>query len=280
MAALTPHWTLESIHWNRFDPAKVDPELLRAVKAASLVEGNAADYVKYLREVFKGDDETIVRIEQWGREEIQHGDALGRWAELADPSFSFAKAMEAFRDGYKVPPPKDGGSVRGSRSGEMISRCVVESGTSSYYSAMRDQAEEPVLKEITANIAADEFRHYRLFYDTLLRQTHEKVPFLKRLLVAASRVSEAEDDELAYAFYCGNTPASEIGKQAYDRKAFANAYTERVARMYRKHHIKKAAQMIALAVGARPQGWLARIGSWLVWTRLRMHARSRESVQA
>ncbi len=271
---MKPHWTLESIHWDRFDASKVDLELLRAVKAASLVEGNASDYVDYLREVFKGDAETIADIEQWGIEEIQHGDALGRWAELADPSFSFAKAMEAFRAGYKVPPPKDGGSVRGSRSGEMISRCVVESGTSSYYSAMRDCTEEPVLKEIAANIAADEFRHYKLFYETLLKQSHEHVPFLKRLAVAASRVSEAEDDELAYAFYCGNTPASEIGKSPYDRKTSAGAYTDRVARMYRKHHVKKAAQMIALAVGAKPQGWLARLGSWAVWTRLQMQTRS------
>ncbi|MFZ1992257.1 MAG: ferritin-like domain-containing protein [Alphaproteobacteria bacterium] len=272
---MKPHWTLDSIHWERFDRAKVNPELLRAVKAASLVEGNASDYVTYLREVFKGDDETIARIEQWGREEIQHGDALGRWAELADPSFSFAKAMEAFRAGYKVPPPKDGGSVRGSRSGEMISRCVVESGTSSYYSAMRDATDEPVLKEIAANIAADEFRHYKLFYETLLKQKQERVPFWKRLLVAASRVSEAEDDELAYAFYCGNTPAAEIGKAPYDRKQSAHAYTDRVARMYRKHHIKKAAQMIALAVGASPQGWLAKLGSWLVWTRLKMQTRAK-----
>lgn len=272
---MKPHWTLGSIHWDRFDASKVDPELLRAVKAASLVEGNASDYVAYLREVFKGDEPSIAAIEQWGAEEIQHGDALGRWAEMADLAFSFAQAMTAFRAGYKVPPPKNGGSVRGSRSGEMISRCVVESGTSSYYSAMRDATEEPVLKEIAAHIAADEFRHYKLFYEILLRQTDERVPFLRRLIVAASRVSEAEDDELAYAFYCGNTPASEIGKAPYDRKTSAHAYTGRVARMYRKHHIKKAAQMIALAVGARPQGWLARLGSWLVWTRLKMQTRAK-----
>jgi rubrerythrin len=267
------HWTLEDIHWDRFDASKADPEILRAVKAASLVEGNAADYVTYLRKVFNGDDKTIAAIEQWGIEEVQHGDALGRWAELADPAFDFAEALAAFRAGYKLPPPKNGGSVRGSRSGEMIARCVVESGTSSYYSAMRDASREPVLKEIAGHIAADEFRHYKLFYETLLKYESDRLPFIRRLSIAASRVSEAEDDELAYAYYCGNTPPSEIGKRPYDRKANVKAYTMRVSRMYRRHHIKKAAQMIALAAGASPKGLIARAGSWIVWSRLSAQAK-------
>ena len=58
-------------------------------------------------------------------------------------------------------------SIRGSKRGEMIARCVVESGTSSYYSAIRDATDEPVLKEIAGRIAADEYRHYKLFYETL-----------------------------------------------------------------------------------------------------------------
>ena len=28
-------WTLDDIHWDRFDRAKVDPELVKIVKAAS-----------------------------------------------------------------------------------------------------------------------------------------------------------------------------------------------------------------------------------------------------
>jgi len=41
-------WTLDDIAWDRFDRTKVDPELLRIVKAASLVEYNGADYAQYL----------------------------------------------------------------------------------------------------------------------------------------------------------------------------------------------------------------------------------------
>src|SRR5258708_8674981 len=51
----------------------------------------------------------------------------------------------------------------------MIARCIVEIGTSSYYSALREAAAEPVLQEICRHIAADELRHFRLFYKHLDR---------------------------------------------------------------------------------------------------------------
>ena len=48
-----------------------------------------------------------------------------------------------------------------------MARCIVETGTSSYYTALAEAAREPVLKELCRRIATDEFRHYKLFYDTL-----------------------------------------------------------------------------------------------------------------
>jgi len=54
--------------------------------------------------------------------------------------------------------------VRGSRSGELIARCVVETGTSSYYTAIADATDEPLLKTYAGHIASDELRHYKLFY--------------------------------------------------------------------------------------------------------------------
>ena len=77
----------------------------------------------------------------------------------------------------------------------MIARCVVESGTSSYYSAIRDATEEPVLKEIAGRIAADEYRHYKLFYDTLHAQSEPDISFWKKLWIAVGRVRESDDDE-------------------------------------------------------------------------------------
>ena len=202
------HWTLDTIEWSKFDAAKVEPALLRAVKAASLVEYNAKDYVEYLRQVFRDDADTIAAIEQWGAEEVQHGDALGRWAEMADPTFKFDRDFARFREGYRPAHFMNAdGSIRGSRIGELIARCVVECGTSSGYTALRDATDEPVLKQIAGLIAADEFRHYRLFYDLMHRQKEQLPAFWERLRIAASRLQEADDDELAYAFYCANVPA-------------------------------------------------------------------------
>src|SRR3546814_13918509 len=80
-------------------------------------------------------------------------------------------------------------SVRGSRNGELVARCVVECGTSSFYSAIRDATDEPVLKAVAARIAADEFRHFKLFYDHLQRyQARRPMGRLRRLFVALTRI--------------------------------------------------------------------------------------------
>src|SRR5712671_7122695 len=91
-------WTMDDIHWFLFDPSKVTPPLLSAVKAAALVEYNAPDYVTYLKRVFADSGlSTIASLELWGQEETQHGRALGRWAEMADSSFRLEEAFARFR---------------------------------------------------------------------------------------------------------------------------------------------------------------------------------------
>jgi len=246
-------WTLDDVQWSRFDASKVDPALLCAMKAASLVEYAAPDYVGYLKRVFAGDGpERMAMLEKWGREETQHGLALSRWAKLADPDFDFEAAFARFKAGYRAAhfESDEEVSVRGSRRGEMIARCVVECGTSSYYSALRDATGEPVLKEICGRIAADEFRHYKLFYDTLQTQTEPDLPFWKKISVAIGRATESDDDELAYAYYAANVPD---GDTPYDREKFAAAYTGAAMIHYRPHHVKKLVQMVAKACGANPQ---------------------------
>src|SRR5215472_17163576 len=49
------HWTLDDIAWDRFDRRAVDPEIVRIVKAASLVEYNGDAYAHHLCRIF-GDD--------------------------------------------------------------------------------------------------------------------------------------------------------------------------------------------------------------------------------
>ena len=134
-----------------------------------MVERNGTDYAVYLGSVFHDDPDFRRAADNWSVEEVQHGDALGRWATLADPSWDYASSFQRYRDGYKLPLDAEA-SVRGSRTGELIARCMVETGTSSYYTALgRGDTAEPVLREVCRLIAADEYRHFKLFYDHMRR---------------------------------------------------------------------------------------------------------------
>jgi hypothetical protein len=270
----TAGWTLDDIPWSRFDARKTDPGMIAAIKAAAMVEYNAPAYVAYLTRIFCGARQTIAHFEQWGNEEAQHGLALGRWAEMADPTWNFEKAFARFHRGYRAPHfvSEDTVSVRGSRRGEMIARCVVESGTSSYYSAIRDATDEPVLKDIAGRIAADEFRHYRLFFDTLHEQEEPELPFWRRLLVALGRINESDDDELAYAFYCANVAPEEELVKPYIRSLYAKQSFARSGPIYRRQHIRKLVQMVAKAVGANPQSRLTGAAGSIIWQMLRLRA--------
>ena len=197
------HWRLEHIAWDRFDPAKVDPATIPLVKAAAMVERNGTDYAIYLGRVFHDDPDFRAAADYWAEEEVQHGEALGKWAMLADPGWDYPAAFARYKAGYSLPLDA-AASVRGSRTGELIARCMVETGTSSYYTALADATQEPVLGQICRHIAADEFRHFKLFYDHMRRYLgREQIGLPRRLMIAAGRITESEDDELAYAWHCG-----------------------------------------------------------------------------
>ncbi|WP_455374051.1 ferritin-like domain-containing protein [Limibacillus halophilus] len=241
-------WTLDDIPWERFDPKRVDPELLKIAKAAAMVEYNGGDYAHYLCNVFADDEEFKAAARDWAVEEVQHGQALGRWAEMADPSFDFEASFERFVEGYRIPLEAQE-SVRGSRSGELVARCIVEVGTSSYYSALGSACEEPVLREICKKIAADELRHYKLFYTHLKRYlAHEEIGKARRLMIALKRMGESEDDELAYAYYAANSDG-----EPYDRRAANREYMRRAYSYYRPQHVERAAAMTFKAAGLNPQ---------------------------
>jgi rubrerythrin len=248
------HWTLADIPWDRFDPAKVDSELLKIVKAASLVEHNGYVYARYLERVF-ADDEGFKRVVwEWAEEEVQHGQALARWARLADPGFDFDRAFALFAATITLPLDV-GRSVRGSRTGELIARCMVEVGTSSYYSALAAAAKEPVLAAICKRIASDEFRHYKLFYSAMKRYLdRERIGPLRRLYVGARRLFESEDDELAFAYYAANHAAD----GPYERRRYNAEYVRRAYGFYGTGHIERAISMMLKAVGLTPNGRLCR----------------------
>ncbi|MBK6659152.1 MAG: ferritin-like domain-containing protein [Proteobacteria bacterium] len=261
-------WKLDDIAWSDFQPALVDPSLLAAVKTASVVEANSADYVRYLHNVFGDDAAFKDAASRWGEEEAQHGAALGRWAQMADPQFDFAASLAHFRAGYRI-PVDSAQSIRGSRAGELLARCVVESGTCSYYSALRDRAREPVLRQICHRIAQDEAQHYRLFHQHLSRYAQDGgFSRWARLRVALGRVGETDDDELAFAYH--SAVEARASGAVYDRARCGAEYQRLAMSMYALPHVRTLVGMIALALGWRGTTRMVRAAGWLGWWWLRL----------
>ena len=139
---------------------------------------------------------------------------------------------------------------------------MVETGTSSYYTALAEATREPVLQQICRHIAADEFRHFKLFYDHMRRYlARENIGLLRRLRIAAGRIGESEDDELAYAWHCGNEPEG----LAYQHDRCTAACMGRAMALYRFRHIERGMGMIFKAVGLPPRGRLSDLSAKAAW---------------
>lgn len=255
--------------WDSFDPARVDPDIIPVVKAASVVERNGVDYATYLNNVFSDDPAFRDAADNWAVEEVQHGDALGRWAMLADPEWNYPEAFARYRESYKLDLDVDR-SVRGSRTGELIARCMVETGTSSFYTALADATEEPLLKAICQQIAADEYRHFKLFYDHMHRYLkRERLGVWRRTRIALGRVTESEDDELASAYHTTNEP---VGRP-YDHRRCIAAYMSRAMRYYQPKHTIRVTGMILKTIGVSPHGWVHGVIARVVYRLIRMRQR-------
>lgn len=266
------HWRIDDLDWDSFDPTKVDPNVVPLIKAAAMVERNADDYATYLSSVFHDDPDFQQAAWNWAGEENQHGEALGRWAMLADPDWDFRAAFARYRAGFKIDTKADA-SIRGSRTGELISRCIVETGTSSYYSALGSATAEPVLKAVCKQIAADEYRHFKLFYDHMRRYlAREQISFLRRLRVALGRIGESEDDELSFAYHCGNEPGSLV----YDHGRCLANYMGRAMGYYKYGHVERGVAMVFKAVGLEPRGRVSEFATKWSWRLLQRRRRRYE----
>ena len=181
------------------------------------------------------------------------------------------KALRSSPTGYKL-PLNVGRSVRGSRSGEMIARCVVETGTSSYYTAIQASIrDEPVFSAICGHIARDELRHYKLFYTHLKRYLEkEKIGCWKRLRIAWGRITESEDDELAYAYYAAH---HDENTRSTMTSYFTKRYMSRVRdRLYRREHVERMTVMVFKAVGLKPHTLLNRTATRIMWKIIQLRA--------
>lgn len=158
------HWSLDDIPWHTIRRDRVDRHeaLFYLIAAASLMESATDLYTANLIEYFSGDDEITSWLKNyWLPEELQHGRALRRYVETTWPDFPWHKVRDGFVEEFR---PFCDEALERARGLEMASRCVVETGTASFYTCLSRASPDPVLTLLTRRIAEDEVRHYKHFY--------------------------------------------------------------------------------------------------------------------
>jgi rubrerythrin len=215
-------WSVDDVPYDRIDHALIrdETELFNIICAASFIEITSDLYTQNLLEFYRGDAEIEDWLANyWEREEVQHGAALKRYVQEVWPEFDWDRAYRGFYDEYKGLAVMEG--LAENRALEMVARCVVETGTSSFYRTLSDAAPEPILKLIMSNISDDEVRHYKHFYQYFLRYREQDRPSrfaVLRTLWHRGAGVKAEDAYVAskHVFLTAN-PGAEYTEAEYDK---------------------------------------------------------------
>ncbi len=245
-------WSIGDIPYGALahESVRDDGLMFDIVASASFIEITSDLYTRNLVEYFRDDDEVAGWLAQhWEHEELQHGAALKKYVQTAWPDFDWEAAYRSFHADYG--PLCTLERLAPSRSLEMAARCVVETGTASFYRALSDASPEPVLKRLAAEISADEVRHYKHFHRYFLRYRQIERPsrfaILRTLLNRAADV-ESEDTFCAYkAVFHVRNPGADFERADYD------AYRDRVLHLMRHHFPHQmAVKMLLKPLGMSP----------------------------
>lgn len=237
-------WTLADIAWDEIDCAAIvdDEQIFFLVAAASFIEITSDTYTRNLIEFCAGDDEVVDWLEHgWQHEEVQHGVALRRYVETAWPSFDWESAYRSFHSEYMQFCQVE--LLAPTRALEMVARCVVETGTSSFYRMLADASPEPVLRRLAGFISVDEVNHYKNFYRFFrfyAEREHPSRVDVMRQLVHRLRLIDAEDAAVAFkAVRLASRPDEPLGEDEY------NAFRRGVRPMARRHYrFEQAVKML------------------------------------
>jgi len=240
------HWSIEDIDYGAVDPERVRGRaaLRYLVTGASFVEIASDLYTRNLTEYFDGDDEIQSWLKsQWEREEVQHGQALRRYVQAAWPEFDWDTAFGKFFADYA--PLCKTELLGPTRALELAARCVVETGTASYYTVIQRASPEPVLRDLAARIRADEVRHYKYFYHYFRRyRESEPVSRPRVLRTLASRLREVDDEDAYLAMKHVAHADPEHPAARFDRSDY-RATRRQLMTLVRPHYpYEMAAKMI------------------------------------
>jgi hypothetical protein len=253
-----PRWQIEDIDFSAVNTEmrQQDPAILWLAIASSFIESASDVYTKNLIEYFSTDAEISDWLAlQWEPEELQHGRALRAYVEAAWPRFDWPTAFNGFLEDYSKLCSVE---VLGpTHALELVSRCVIETGTSTLYRAIRDATTDPVLRKVADNIQRDEIRHFKYFFNFFRR--YQQADGASRWAIAKilmARVREIRNSDAICAL-------SHIRDGATGQSALASHALPEAGAMYRqigarlRHHypMDAAAKMVvaplALPVTAR-----------------------------
>lgn len=252
-------WHLEDLDFTAIDTVRLRErdDLFLLVCSASFIESGTDTYTRNLVDYFSGDAEVGDWLSQhWEPEELQHGLALKTYIEHVWPDFDWDGAYADFFTEYSKLCTTD--ELEPTRGQEMVARCIVEMGTTTYYQALNAVCDEPVLRDLTWRIRTDEVQHYKHFYHYFLKYREQEGLHRPKVIAALwRRVAELRQSDAdialrhaaAWRFRGRAQPPSidAVSKQIYDL-------------MSTQYPIELAVRMALkpLLLGARMQRWAER----------------------
>ena len=176
-----------------FDLSGLQPELIRdddtmflLAASASFIESGSDTYTGNLLQHFAGDTEVTDWLrDHWEPEELSHGRLLRDYVERVWPELDWEAAYAGFFADYVKLCTMQ--SLEATRGQEMAARCVVEMGTTVYYTAIHAACREPVLRDLAWRIRSDEVNHYKHFYAFFQKYRERERLGRGRVLAALAR---------------------------------------------------------------------------------------------
>ncbi|NLY65627.1 MAG: ferritin-like domain-containing protein [Alcaligenaceae bacterium] len=196
-------WDLNQVPYHDIDIQAVHSreDLFYLVAGASFIEIAADLYTDNLIQYFNDQPEIMAWLEEhWKFEETRHGYVLRDYSKHVWPDFDWDRAYQAFFNDYSLQCTQD--ALEPTRCLEMAARCVVETGTATFYQALSELANEPVLARMAGLIRADEINHYKHFYQYFrLYREMDPTGRIKVFRAIGRRVLEARNSDAETALW-------------------------------------------------------------------------------
>ena len=239
-------------------------DLFYLVCAASFVEIAADLYSDNLATHCEEHGQIVAWLRgSWQPEEVQHGRALRGYVRHVWPAFDWDQAYAEFFAEYSKSCTIE--AYEPTLALEMVARCVVETGTASFYQTLEEISEEPVLKGIAARIRADEIRHYKHFYRYFRELGAGKQPSRWQILRAITRrLLEARQHDARCALWHAYSVRN--AGRVLDERDFDKTFRHLVRQFRQRFPIVMATKMLLKPLELRSGISKALVGPVVAWT--------------